>query len=578
MAARASRAGARLAAAILVGTPPAGVLAQSLAPTRDELTRPQPAPVDRGARLTVRGELERSPCALSDPQFAGISITLREVRFNHLKGATPDEMRAAWSDLAGRPLPVSVICEVRDRAAMLLRNKGYLAAVQVPVQRIENGVVVLEMLYGRVTTVRARGETAGAEAKLTQYLQRLTQDEIFDRNRAERYLLLARDLPGYNVQLTLRPAGTAPGDLIGEVTVLRRPYSVDATVQNLAARETGRWGGQVRAQAFGLTGLGDATTVSYYNTLGDWREQRIVQAGHQFRPGSDGLIVDGLFTYAWSRPGVAGTADGPALEARTLFSTLSLTYPLIRRQSHSLYLAGGFDLLNQRITLIAPLTRDRLRIAWLRASAEGVDTRHAVPRWRASGLIELRQGLGILGASSDCRGGGCDLLSAVPLSRADADPRATLIRAGGSVEVGLGPALALALSPRAQLAFSPLAAFEEYTGGNYTIGRGYEPGTISGDSGVGVSAELRGPRLPVGGFGARLQPFVFGDVAWAWNKNDARGPDRLASVGGGVRGDLADRLRLDLTLARPLERAGLLERKPGWRALVTLTTRFLPWR
>ncbi|WP_240309436.1 MULTISPECIES: ShlB/FhaC/HecB family hemolysin secretion/activation protein [Sphingomonas] len=522
--------------------------------------------------------MERSPCALADPQFAGIDVTIREVRFHNLKGATPAEMRASWADLVGQPRPVSTICDVRDRAATLLRDKGYLAAVQVPVQRIENGVVVLEVLYGRVTTVRARGETSGAEAKLTQYLSKLTEDEIFDRKRAERYLLLARDLPGYNVQLTLRPAGTAPGDLVGEVTVIRRPYSVDATVQNLAGRETGRWGGQVRAQAFGLTGMGDVTTLGYYNTLGDWREQRILQAGHQFRPGSEGLIVDGQFTYAWSRPDIGAQAGDPALTARTLFSSLSLTYPLVRRQGHSVYLGGGFDLLNQKVTLITSLTRDRLRIGWLRASAEGVDTKNPAPHWRASGFVELRKGFDMFGASSECRQALCDFVTTVPLSRADADPRATLVRAGGSVELAIGGSLALYVSPRAQLAFAPLAAFEEFTGGNYTIGRGYDPGTISGDSGVGLATELRGPRLRVGHGGARVQPFVFGDIAWAWNKGDGLGADRLSSVGGGVRGNLADRLRLDLTLAKPLERAGLFDRRPGWRALVSLTTRFLPWR
>ena len=120
-----------------------------------------------------------------------------------------------------------MICEIRDAAATMLRNKGYLAAVQVPTQKIENGIVRLEVLYARVTAVRARGQVGGAEDKIAGYLSKLTEDEIFDRNRAERYLLLARDLPGYNVQLTLKPAGTAPGDLIGEVSVLRRPYALD---------------------------------------------------------------------------------------------------------------------------------------------------------------------------------------------------------------------------------------------------------------------------------------------------------------------------------------------------------------
>ena len=149
-----------------------------------------------------------------------------------------------------------MLCEIRDAAATMLRDKGYLAAVQVPTQRIENGVVRMETLYARITTIRARGQTGGAEAKLAAYLNKLTEDEYFDRDRAERYLLLARDLPGYNVQLTLKPAGTGPGELVGEVSVLHRPYSLDVTVQNLAAQETGRWGGQVRGQLFGLTGHG----------------------------------------------------------------------------------------------------------------------------------------------------------------------------------------------------------------------------------------------------------------------------------------------------------------------------------
>ena len=189
-----------------------------------------PAAQHRAAQstLNVVGGVERSPCPLANPEFADVRVTLTDVQFNNLKGATPGEMRGTWADFAGTEQPVAVICEIRDRAATMLRDKGYLAAVQVPTQRIENGVVRLEVLYARVTTIRARGQTGGAEAKLAGYLSKLTEDEIFDRNRAERYLLLARDMPGYNVQLVLKPAGTGPGELIGEVSVIRQAYSLDA--------------------------------------------------------------------------------------------------------------------------------------------------------------------------------------------------------------------------------------------------------------------------------------------------------------------------------------------------------------
>ena len=89
---------------------------------------------------------------------------------------------------------------------------------------------------------------------------KLTEQEVFNRYDAERYLLLAGDLPGYNVRLALRSAGAARGEVIGEVTVEHQPALVDVTVQNLGSRELGRWGALARAQIFGLTGLGDRTT------------------------------------------------------------------------------------------------------------------------------------------------------------------------------------------------------------------------------------------------------------------------------------------------------------------------------
>lgn len=553
----------------------AAAQAQSVAPTRDELTREQPAPAAPRSSLNVIGDVERSPCPLANPEFADVRVRISDVQFNNLKGVDPAEMRSTWADYAGSDRPVAVICEIRDRAATLLRDRGYLAAVQVPTQRIENGMVRLEVLYARVTAIRARGQTGGAEAKLAAYLSKLTEDEIFDRNRAERYLLLARDLPGYNVQLTLKPAGTGPGELVGEVSVLRQPYSVDFMVQNLAAKATGRWGGQLRAQAFGLTGLGDATTVSIYSTS-DFKEQQILQLGHSFRPGSQGLVVNGQFTYAWTKPDIGSDDDDPVLKARTLFATLGVAYPVMRSQSQNLSFGGGFDYINQKVNFFGPLTRDRLRVAWLRADYDAIDLTSRRPAWRLAGTAELRRGLDIFDASDGCDGSGC-ASGVTPPSRVDGDPTATVLRLSGTGELGLGESLALAVSPRAQIAFDPVLSFEEFTAGNYTVGRGYDPAVIGGDSGAGVAVELRGPRLPVMRGRTQVQPYAFGDAAWVWNKNGFP-DDHLKSIGGGIRAAFADRLALDATVAVPLERTGPENRRGDARFLMTLTTRLLPWR
>lgn len=542
-------------------------------PSRDELGGITRAPAIQAPRLTVSGGIERSGCPLADPQFAKIITTITAVSFNGLKGATAEEMEAAWKPYAGAPQPIAVLCEIRDAAATILRAKGYLAAVQVPVQRIENGQVRLEVLYARITAIRARGETRGAERKLMAYLGRLTRDDIFDRNRAERYLLLARDLPGYNVQLTLRPAGTAPGDLIGEVTVLRQAVTADFSVQNLASAATGRWGGQFRVQAFGITGMGDATTLSYYSTS-DFREQRIFQASHEFRPGSQGLVVGASLTYAWTQPDLGQAAGGAKLDARTLLASLYARYPLVRSQAGDLWLGGGFDLLNQDATLILPLSRDRLRVFWARLDFDRMDLSRAEPAWRLDGSLEVRQGVAGLGASRSCLGIACG--SRVPTSRFDGSPAATVVRAEVEYERALGR-FSLAVHPRGQYAFRKVLGFEAFAPGNYTVGRGYDPGVITGDSGVGVATELRGPRLPIGrGNGPVVQPFAFVDAAWAWDRGAGK-PQRLSSVGGGLRADLGSRFRLDASVAVPLDAAGFNGRRPAPRVLVSLTTRLLPW-
>ena len=570
-------------AAVTLPAPAFGQTASPTAgiPTRDELETIARPKVEEAPQLEIQGGIERSPCPLADPQYKDIPVTISNVTFNSLKGASAGDLEAAWKPFAGQPQSISVLCEIRDAAATILRNKGYLAAVQVPTQKIENGEVKLEVLYARISSVRARGETRGAERKLEQYLGHLTQDEVFNRYKAERYLLLARDLPGYNVQLTLKPAGTGQGELIGEVAVVRRPYVVDFTVQNLSASATGRWGGQIRAQVFGLTGLGDATTLAFYSTA-DFKEQQILQIGHEFRPGSEGLIVGGQFTYAWTKPDLgAAAAPGTSLKARTLFSQIYARYPVKRTQGSNVWLGGGFDYIDQNVdltgTLKTPLSRDKLRVLWLRADYDAIDLRAIRPRWRAAAAVEFRKGINVFNASPNCGGVACPGGITAP-SRLDGKATAAAVRANMTVEAALGHDFSIALLPRAQYAFDPLLSFEEFTAGNYTIGRGYDPGTILGDSGIGTSAELRGPRIRVkDGSNFRVQPYVFGDAVRVWNKGPG-GDDQLTSAGGGLRAELGDRFRLDASVGVPLERAGLQTKRGKPRFLLTFTTRILPWR
>jgi hemolysin activation/secretion protein len=180
------------------------------APTREEVERQRPRPGEQAPpRLVVEGGVERSPCPLAEPAFAGIEFTLNDVVFQDLKGLDAAALAPAWKPYAGKRIGLEAICEIRDSAATMLRDAGYIAAIEIPEQRIAGGTVRFDVLMAKIVSVRVRGDAGRSERMIARYLAKLTGQEVFNRRDAERYLLLAGDLPGFDVRLALKSAGGA---------------------------------------------------------------------------------------------------------------------------------------------------------------------------------------------------------------------------------------------------------------------------------------------------------------------------------------------------------------------------------
>ncbi len=569
------------------------LVAQSEAlPTRGELTPPQARePVERPTTLTIDGVMERSPCALDAPGFADVRVTLRSVDFIGAEKAPEVSLLSSYQGYLGRDLPVSVLCDVRAAANERLQRAGYLATVEIPAQRLSNGEAELRIIFGRVTALRVRGEAGPSEQLVANYLEPITQDAVFNSRRAERHLLLADDLPGVDVRLSLRPAADGePGDLVGEIAVVRRRGALDFNVQNFGSKSLGRWGGLLRGEVYDLTGLGDRTSIALFTTA-DFAEQQTVQLGHDFAIGGAGLRLFGQFTYSWTDPDL--DLPGLDVESETLFTTLGLSFPLQRTRSSTQVLAGGFDYVDQDLEVNGfRLTRDRVRTVFMRYDTVYADAGSIAgiggysdfePRLGARGAVELRQGLDLLDASPDCRRNplGCITADVAP-SRIEADPTPLLVRVEGTVAYRPIPPLRFSLSANAQYSGDPLPAFEEFSAGTYSIGRGYDPGSILGDSGYALSLEAAyGSLVPTGANRLPWQGYVFTDMAWAWNEDPSRSPlnpDRLWSAGAGLRFALGSAMRGDVAIAVPLEKPDLASDRGDVRLLVSLTTRLLPWR
>jgi hemolysin activation/secretion protein len=562
------------------------------APTREELQRDQlETDLRRDAQsLSVEGAVERAPCPLAAPQFADLRFTFSSASFAGMSGVDAALLDPVWSEYTGQEISVATICEIRDRAATLLRAQGYLAAVQVPEQEIGAGVVKFDVILARIKAVQVRGDAGNNSTILRRYLNALEGQAVFNVNEAERYLLLARDIPGMDVRLTLQPLpdgqGGEPGDVVGVFDVKYEPRIIDTNIQNFGSNQVGRFGGLIRMRVNGLTGLGDETMLSAYSAQ-DWDEQVVVQGHHEFRVGSEGLTLGLAGTLAYTEPDI----PGPDLfRSETLVGSIYARYPIIRGQSQNLVVSGGADFIDQDITFSGlDFSEDKMRVGYARVDYAGMD-RNSIngvggfssiePAHQYHIGLEARQGFDIFGATKPCGAGfaNCLLPGVTAPSRLDADPTALVLRGETSATFRATPLFGVRANMRFQYSPDPLLSYEQYSGGNYTVGRGYDPGAIIGDNGIGAQFEaFYGSLVPATPDQAAVQPFIFLDIARVSLNNVANDFDRLTSGGAGMRMALGRQALLDVVGAVPFERTNLATNKGSARILMSLTIQLAPW-
>lgn len=546
-------------------------------PNRDQVELPTPDPNRDPAVASVdsRAALQIQTCPFE-------TSALR-VRIDRLLFARPDgsplqpEIAAALGRIRapGDEQSVRVVCTIRDQANQALRDAGYVASVQIPPQSIEAGDLQLRIVTARIVEVRVRGEPGPYRDLLAARVAQLKRLDPLREDDAERLLLLSGDVPGLEVRLGLSPAGTAPGEVIGDLSVSYRRASLFGNVQNYNSRQTGRETGYARLEVYGLTGLADVTYVGA-STTADFREQYIAQAGHSFGIGRGGASLSARGTYAWSRPDL-GPLD---LRTRSLIAGVEANLPLVRAVDRNVSVGGGFDFIEQR-TYIGPpsegglLNRDKTRTLFARISGDVTEQRFDGQILSAlAGFVEVRQGLDVLGATRPFDFSGGSVLPSRVEGRADA----FVVRGEIDGVFGIGPVFSIAGQARGQWTADPLLNLDEFSVGNLSIGRGYDPGANSGDRAIAGRAELRA-QVPVARSVA-TELFGFYDHVRIENLDTTSGDEgrrTLRSAGGGLRLTLPGTARLEVMYAKALDRALLInDARPSGRVLVSLTARFLP--
>ena len=264
-----------------------------------------------------------------------------------------------------------------------------------------------------------------------------------------------------------------------------------------------------------------------FTTSPDASEQVAGQLRYRRPIGDDGVIGTLAGTITRGEPGSTLAAFG--VNTNSWAVGPRLTWPIIRTRAESLQLDGGFTFQKADIDVLGSrVAHDKWRV--LDANVTYLVSNWLGGSWLATAGIV--QGVPGLGAS--------DNLSA-DLSRKGAYIDFTkltgLVRYVGYLPDGFS----VVLSGQGQFSFVPLINGELISFGGMGIGRGYDPGAITGDRGIGGSAELRYDTPFASKYVLNAEPYVYFDGGQTWyiQRGAAIDPSlidqSIDSVGGGVR-------------------------------------------
>lgn len=484
-----------------------------------------------------------------------VRFVLDEVRIDGATVYPPEYFKTYYQDLIGTEVTLNQLYQVRADIERAYRKDGYfLTRVIVPKQTIRDGVFRLQVIEGYVDGLEFEGDIGPAQDLVENYLQNVVDRRPLDLKTLERYLLLANDIPGVNVQGVLHPSPINIGAARLVAKLGRKPFDALLLYDNYGNEFTGIWEAAATVSANSFTSQGEQISVTGLvtdpvNGFDGNDNEWVTQFQTSWRIGDEGVFTRIFVSYGKSRPGFV--VQPLNFESETLLVSVNAGYPVIRSRDFSLTGLVGFDFLNSDTDIQGnqKFIRDRLRILHATGQVEYRDALRGINQLSAS----LRQGLNSFGATPK---------GETQKSRADASGFATVVNGAASryqplisdLSVVNRPAvIGLFGSVAAQYAFDDLLSDELFdVGGSTLYGRGYDRGELSGDHGAAFTGELQFTHRIAHEYFENYQLYGFYDYGRVWNRSGS--DDDLSSAGGGIRTSLLKFLSLEFQVAKPLTR------------------------
>lgn len=518
--------------------PLAALAQQSADPGRvDERLRPRPVVPPVGA-VDVPDVRDQASVPERD-----LPVTLSAIRFEGASAVASEVLDALAAPYIGREMPLAEVFALAEEVTNEYRRRGFvLSRAIVGPQRIEDGVVTIQVVEGFIGRTTIEGEAGGYRPYLDAYLAPLRERRPTTGHDLSRALLLARDLQGAQVRAVLAPSPDTAGAADLTLAIERRPVEGFVALDNRGSR----WLGPL--QIYGgvtlndLLGAGERLAITGVAAPDQGGELGFLSATYDQPVGGSGLRAGTFVSYVRTRPG--GELRTLGLEGESVTAGGTLQYPLQRSRDANLLGRLTFTARNSesRNFGLDPIFHDRTRTLSVEAIAN-----QATP-WGARLTLHLSVT------------GGLDLFGATRApdpakSRATASGKFTRFNVETTWVQYLNGGLHLLLGGAAQVSRDSLLASEEFGLGGTQFGRAFDPSEVTGDEGFAGTAELfyAYPAFRSG----TLEPFVYYEGGRV-QQNDALPGEAarasLESLGVGIRLTLNEGVAASIEYAKPLGR------------------------
>ena len=472
-------------------------------------------------------EVLLAPSPAPDPRLSGgMRARVESIVVEGSTVFTPDELHAVTAPFAGRVVGFNDLLQAAEAVTALYVDHGYITSgALVPDQRVENGIVRVRAIEGRLATIDVQGNRWFRASYFRDRLRRAADPPV-NVFRLERALQeFQREPLVERIWARLEPTSVRGASRIEVEVREATPWSAELDVSNIRPPSIGQTGGDIESTLGNLVGLADELRFRFG-----------VTEGLRDYDGSYSIPVtlsDTLLTvHARYSRGDVVLAEFDPLDIYSEVGSygISLEQPLLRTTERELRIGVLAEYRQSRTYLggsefctIPGAVDCRPRLAVLRFPVQWTwSGGHSALAARSMFSI----GLDVLGATQNS-GDVADGQFLSWLGQAQWAYRLPEKWFGSEIYVRLDM----------QIADRPLLPIEKFSVGGVRTVRGYRENELVRDNGIAGSLELRVPVYRDRARDLQVALAGFGDVGRAWdNHGPGELPSRtLASLGVGIR-------------------------------------------